>query len=229
MVTRIITTLDTQRGFKRSKPDETFIPNLQTPLLIEHSFHVPLHKRRKIQTLTVEQLETVAKIRELIPSLIEWQKNAERLRMQASQLELPEQDRYESASEGANAFIREISKDQSFDEKFFFACYDIHHLLRGLIFLSPPWLAGPRYKGQPHLVVELLLVDPEHIASPLVRAAEQIKGIGTALMSKAEEIASQEGANGIILSSDSSAIGFYQRLGYQEDGTFMKKDISVRE
>lgn len=59
-------------------------------------------------------------------------------------------------------------------------------------------------------------------------ASVQHKGLGRKLMSRAEEIAKQNGKNKIIVISGVGVRGYYEKLGYHKEGPYMVKDLTSK-
>lgn len=72
--------------------------------------------------------------------------------------------------------------------------------------------------------VSLLVTNPINISSRVNRdEPHRVRGAGTALLQKAEDIALQEGKSSVYLIPYSSAVPFYEKNGFCFDGRFMKK------
>lgn len=64
-----------------------------------------------------------------------------------------------------------------------------------------------------------------HIEDVAVRSGLHGHGVGRALMEHCETVARSNGCYKIVLDCDSSNIGFYERLGYVQHETQMRKDL----
>lgn len=173
--------------------------------------------------LSVVRIDTITEIQKLIPTLINWRKEAKRRFEQATKK--TDSARYESAREASNAFIRDFSSPKDFNERFYLVCYDANKQMQGCMLLSPAYLEGPVYEKMPYLVIDPLMTNPSNIPSSLIQTAQRISGVGSSLIKKAEEICRSESADGLILHPDPSSIEFYRHMGFEEIGEFMKKEL----
>ena len=193
-------------------------PSLADP---EFRSHQPMNKKKTasacsdVRELMVKLID-ISKLQEksyLTKIVDEWKRTAEFLQRLARQRnQLMEADQFESAANTAQGFIRELSS--LYDaEKIYFACQSPENNILGLILLSKEPI-HPMFQKEPIVQVDLLLTSPSHIHTSMTDSATRVSGIGRILMSHAEKIAKERGAEGVMLIPETSAIGFFERLGY---------------
>jgi hypothetical protein len=114
-----------------------------------------------------------------------------------------DKEHFASCEEIARGTAGMLSSMQSHDE--LFVCEDGFGRPQGYMVLNT--------SGQ-SVVVEMMFTHPHNIKSPL--NPSRIAGVGTKLMQEAEEIALDgRWFNGVVLTSFTDALPFYEKLGYR--------------
>ena len=88
----------------------------------------------------------------------------------------------------------------------------------------------PQRQLHPVITKTSALIRELHVYGPAVAIGKdseetQHKGLGRQLMAKAEEIAKEHKKNKIIVISGVGVRGYYRKLGYEQEGPYMTKNL----
>jgi hypothetical protein len=126
-----------------------------------------------------------------------------------------EKEQFKSCEWISNTIAKRLSDVEN--ENAIYACKDSERNIQGAMVLD---------KKQPYLYIELLTTNPTNIRSAVNKdEPKKVRGAGTCLLHKAEEVAAGKGKTKIKLIPESSAQEFYSKNGFSRANLLWEKTL----